>query len=368
MYKYMINMTARTLLHSWVNEGLVSRSESGSIENFILLQQKDELPLYLRILSVIGLFIISIFFAGVFFVLGLITEEVMIFLGIIFVVSAICIKKISISEGASTKNNSPIPITSCIIGIGKILFVIGFTFELEKFGLNNSLGFTAATLLITVATYHAYPMSADRFLSILTIFTSLLMNIIDKSFGSYAEIALNLFFFIQIILVAMFFTSSIIKRDYIPFAYATIFSLCNIVIYFATHSIIGSVANNQSYSMVFINSLLILFLIGLIGFVAGGVKKLKTEPLLITSLGVMLLGVISAPGVILSICIMVLGYAKHDRLLLLISTILMPVVIFYYYYNLDLNLMVKSAVLLGSGVVLLIGYCYTVYKKFDLKK
>jgi hypothetical protein len=67
MYKYMINMTARTLLHSWVNEGLVSRSESGSIENFILLQQKDELPLYLRILSVIGLFIISIFFAGVFF-------------------------------------------------------------------------------------------------------------------------------------------------------------------------------------------------------------------------------------------------------------------------------------------------------------
>jgi uncharacterized membrane protein len=103
----------------------------------------------------------------------------------------------------------------------------------------------------------------------------------------------------------------------------------------------------------------------LIGWAAGNLEKLKTEPLMLASLGAILLGIVSAPGVILSICLMVLGYAKHEKLLLLTGILLMPVFIFFYYYNLDVSLMAKSGVLVGSGVVLLVGRGYLAAKQLD---
>ncbi len=51
-------------------------------------------------------------------------------------------------------------------------------------------------------------------------------------------------------------------------------------------------------------------LIILIGWAAGSLEKLKTEPLIFASLGFVLLDIISAPGVILSICLMVSGLCQ----------------------------------------------------------
>ena len=40
----------------------------------------------------------------------------------------------------------------------------------------------------------------------------------------------------------------------------------------------------------------------------------------------------------------------------------MPVFLFYYYYNLEVSLLVKSLILIGSGMVLLVGSFYMQYK------
>ena len=209
-------------------------------------------------------------------------------------------------------------------------------------------------------------MSIDRFLSALAIFTLLLINILrEQYFGTSAEIVLNLFFFIQILLAAVLLTHSRVKRGYIPLAYATAFSLCITVIFLAVASKIGYWGSQQTYSLTFINATLTLSLIGLIGWASGNLEKLKTEPLMLASLGSVLLGIISAPGVILSICLMIIGYAKNEKLLLLVSILFMPMFILLYYSNLDISLMAKSGVLVGSGIILLAGHGYIAAKKLD---
>lgn len=367
MSKYMTNINAGQLLGAWQNAGMVEPSASAQLGQFIQAQQQEkELPLYLRILVGIGAFIASLCFIGFLSVSKIISfnsEAGLIFWGLIFVGAALFLAKISGDKDNTVKHSFLIQSSFCAMGVGKSLFVMGFA---EMFGRDGGWGVTLATLIITAATYHVYRMSIDRFLSTLAIFTSLLINIVsERYFGTSTEVALNLFFFIQIILAAVLLTHGRIKRDYIPLAYATAFSLCITVIFFAVESKIGHWRNQQLYSLTFINAILTLSLVGLIGWAAGNLEKLKTEPLMLASLGSILLGLISAPGVILSICLMVLGYAKHEKLLLLMGILLMPVFIFLYYYNLDVSLMAKSGVLVGSGIILLAGRGYLAAKKLD---
>jgi hypothetical protein len=361
----MTNVTAAELLDSWRNAGLVSQPESVELQDFILSQQQEkELPLYLRILISIGAFISSSCFIGFLSVADIInfdSKGEMIFWGLVFIGLALLLVKISGDKDHTVKHSFFLQTSFCAMGIGKILFIAGFA---DTFGEEEEWGVTFATTLVTLATYHVYKMSIDRFLSTLAIFTSLLINIVSD-FGAATEIMLNVFFFLQISLAAFLLTHGKVKRDYIPLAYATAFSLCVTVIYFTVQSKIGNWDNKQEYSLIFVNSLLTLSLIGLIGWAAGNFEKLTSEPLLLASCGAILLAMISAPGVLLSICLMVLGYAKHEKLLLLMGMLLMPLFIIFYYYNLDINLMAKSGILIGSGVVLLLGRGYLAFKKLD---
>jgi hypothetical protein len=363
----MTNINAAQLLEAWQNAGLVEPSKSVQLGQFIQAQQqKNELPLYLRILAGIGAFIASLCFICL---IGIcIFSNNIVFnsvfnskvWGLIFVGTALVLAWISRGKDNTLKHIFLIQSSLCAMGLGKILFVIGFAGML---GGDFYWDITFATLIITAATY---PVSIDRFLSTLAIFTFLLTNIVsERYFAISAEIALNLFFFIQLILAAVLLMHGRVKSYYIPLAYATAFSLCITVIFFAVESKIGYWINQQSYSLTFINAILTLSLVGLIGWAAGNLEKLKTPPLILASIGSVLLGIISTPGIILSICLMILGYAKYERLLLLMGILLMPLFIFLYYYNLDISLMAKSWVLLGSGIILLAGRGYLAAKKLD---
>jgi uncharacterized membrane protein len=62
---------------------------------------------------------------------------------------------------------------------------------------------------------------------------------------------------------------------------------------------------------------------------------------------------------------MIFGYARHDRLLLVAGGLLLPIFLTFYYYNLDLTLMLKSGILIGSGLLLLAGRAYMHYRGLD---
>lgn len=62
---------------------------------------------------------------------------------------------------------------------------------------------------------------------------------------------------------------------------------------------------------------------------------------------------------------MMVGYAKHEKIMILMGGLQIPVFLFLYYYNLDISLMQKSGVLVGSGIVLLAGNFYLQCRGWD---
>lgn len=97
----------------------------------------------------------------------------------------------------------------------------------------------------------------------------------------------------------------------------------------------------------------------------GNVKQIRTKPFLLASVGAIFLGILSAPGILLAIGLMVLGYARYSRFIIIIGASLVPIFLFLYYYNLDISLLQKSGVLVSSGILLLIGRFYLNYRGWD---
>ena len=99
-------------------------------------------------------------------------------------------------------------------------------------------------------------------------------------------------------------------------------------------------------------------LIGLIGWAADGLDRLREGPLSLACLGALLLAALGQPGLLFSIILMVLGYARHDRLLLIAGALVMPVFIWAFYYHMKVTLLVKAGIMVLSGIVLLSGWAY----------
>lgn len=68
--------------------------------------------------------------------------------------------------------------------------------------------------------------------------------------------------------------------------------------------------------------------------------------------GTIVLGIVSAPGVIASLATTLLGHLKRDDMLRRLGILSLPIYISAYYYNLETSLLLKSLTLIGSGVIL----------------
>jgi hypothetical protein len=352
------------LLDRLDTKGLIANIED--TKKFILTKQDEKgLPIYLHILAGIGAFIASVCFISFLFaaeIVDLSSEEEMILFGILFVAAAIFVKSAVRSKG-SIKYSFIIQTSFVTMVVGKILFVTGMGSIMD-----SGWGASFALLIITALTYIIYKMPIDRFLSSFATLLSILLNILwNRDLPLPREFLFNGFFLLQMTAAAILFTNSKIKREHLPLSYAFALSLCATILHLAFPSEFVFWRAKRIIDPIFINVMLSIGLIGLIAWAAGGIEKLKKEPLRIACLGVVLFGLISAPGIILAIGLLILGYVKHERLLILMGTLLMPVFLFTYYYNLNFSLYKKSTVLILSGIVLLMGRAYLKYKKWDEK-
>ena len=89
---------------------------------------------------------------------------------------------------------------------------------------------------------------------------------------------------------------------------------------------------------------------------------------MILALGsVIALGILESLGIMLALSFLILGHAKHEKLLVALGALFLPAFLFSYYYMLDLNLMTKSGVLIGSGLLALTGAFYLHVKQLNAK-
>lgn len=345
MPEYGTRHNAASLLAALRDKGLAR--EAGLADFIICRQREKPPPLYLNILITIGALLAAICLVSFFA-----KENMPIVVTLALIVSAVWLQgKAGDSHGL--KYTLLMQSSLAVMIAGKLLFTGTVGRTLTHYLSNYSYdpwSYTLALLMITVLTYPVYRVPVDRFLFSFIVLCFLLFNILEDS-SAHHVLLFHSSFLLQFAMASVLLTHRKIKSDYIPLAYALVFSLCVHVLLLAS----GELASEDIavISPYFASLILTGGLIALFGWAAGGMAKLKIQPLLLASMGAALLGLIAAPGILLAIMLMVLGYARHERPLLATGAALIPVFLFFYYYQLDLSLLQKSAALVGSGALLL---------------
>lgn len=337
------------LLDALARDGHISDRQA--VEAFVLARQGEtELPLHIRVFAGIAAVIACACFIGFLWKIGLIDYDEpasMLLIGPAFIVAAIVLNRIP-GVSQATVGSFLLQASLAMMATGKLLFIIGFN---EPF--STPWAWSLAALIATAATYHLFPMSIDRFLSSFVVLLSVLVNLVrDDETTLPHELLMTGFFGLQLAVAAVLLTHGRIRREHLPLAYAITFSLCVIVLI--------PPAYTATYPMV-VNGMLAGGLIALFAWAGGGVDVLKRPPMALASLGAVLLALISAPALMLSIGLMIIGYAKHDRRLLVLGALLMPAFLCTYYYDPEVSLLMKSAILTVTGVALLGGRVYMSY-------
>ena len=381
MSKYMSQYSVSSLLAKLSDKKLI-KSDDENINNFVLEQQDKKSPLYLRGLIGFGAFIASLLFIFAFsFLMYPFHKYTWTLVGLSIVALAILLHKLNKSDNNEIKKILFNSFSLTSMATGKILFTTGMGNILYDIYWENLSwreadvlllwSFTISFVIITAATYNIYRMSVDQFLSTVLVFFLIVFSYvvaIDLEMYSFSLPIFLGYMVLQIVGAAILITSVKTKRTHTPLLYGFLFSICTNVLYFTSQNILKffDFYSREPISTIYLNLLFTVSLIASIAWIAGGVKdKLKSEPFFLACLGSVLLGLVSSPGIILSIILMILGYAKHEKTMITFGALLLPVFLYTYYHSLDVSLMQKSGVLIGSGVTLLIGRFYISFKGWN---
>ena len=322
----------------------------------------EEVPIYLRILTLIGALIASGFFFLFLAISGILDEDGFLILGLVFVAAAYGLL-------VAAKKSNPIlqvffiTCSFTLLAVGKILFVIGFV---EMFGDLFSLrsrGDQRVALLgiglATVLTYKLFPFVLDRFISscfFLGLFIEIVIALPDLDSDVMPVVAawiMNFFFLTYMICAGFLLLHEKVKKLYDPVAYALICTLLGLAV--MQSGLMGEpklepVLGFEIWLPNFIAGFGLLYLLS---HAVGGFKKQMDSQAIVIAVGVILLAFFTNAGILLSILLMVFGRMNHRPLVAFIGWISLTGFLIYYYYQLDFTLETKSYVLLGSGGLLL---------------
>ncbi len=362
------SLSTKQLLEELETQQILNNEQVVSIKDYLLNSYKPPISLYVKVLMNVGAFFSAFFLMlfvfsilGTFRLIGENAPSLMIW-GIILMSGAFLLhikKQINDDSFACLFDRQ---LSLIFMMVGKLLFIFGFftifdrSHHLNMVNLGWILSFII--LLLTLLTYPLYQIFIERFLSVFTLLVSVSFNLY---YGQHF-VLMNLFFVIQMIAMLFFLTNNRLK-DVLPIAYALVCALCWMTLFWVmektplTPSLHGLLRPDMIYISM-INIGLSLGLIVSILYVASISKKLELESLIIAIIGAIVLGFLSATGILLALMLLILGRAKYDRFLYIVGGLFLGVFLFFYYYSLSLTLAYKSAILVGSGILLLIGSWY----------
>ncbi|MDP6795083.1 MAG: DUF4401 domain-containing protein [Verrucomicrobiota bacterium] len=354
-------ITAGTLLGSLNEKGMLHDPEEAG-KQLAAGSVGGEMPIYLRILTLIGAVIATGFFFLFLAITGILDEDTILIVGLVFVAAAYGLL-------IAAKKNNPILhvfLSTCsftILAVGKILFVIGLVEMFDDlFSLSSRDEIWAATLgvgLATVLTYKLFPFVLDRFISSCSflgyfIATVIAMPDLDSSvMPVVATWIMNFFFLAYMICAGFLLLHEKVKKLYDPVAYALICTLLGLAVMQSGLMSDPKLEPILGFEIWLPNFIAGFGLLYLLSYAVGGFKKQMDSQAIVIAVGVILLAFFTNAGILLSILLMVFGRMNHRPLVSFIGWISLTGFLIYYYYQLDFTLETKSYVLLGSGGLLL---------------
>jgi hypothetical protein len=205
---------------------------------------------------------------------------------------------------------------------------------------------TAAACVLAGILYVPFRDPLHRFLSTLTalVFTTLWIH--DGQLPPLAHASVML----HVLIVAFAFVRVGTPARFRPLGYAAAFSLLHLVSPLAGVWRTDVVASHSWPAKV----LLGLSLIALSIWAAGAVRDRQSQPVQLAAIaGLAALAACTSPGVLVALGLLLLGFSLQDRPLLALGLVALPVFLFEFYYDLEMTLLHKSGLLVGSGVLLL---------------
>ena len=354
-------ITTGALLGSLNEKGMLHDPEEAG-KQLATRSVGEEVPVYLRILTLIGALIASGFFFLFLAISGILDEDGFLILGLVFVAAAYGLL-------VAAKKSNPIlqvffiTCSFTLLAVGKILFVIGFVEMFDDlFSLKSEGEIWAATLgigLATVLTYKLFPFVLDRFISSCFFLGFLIGAVIalpdlDSSvMPVVATWIMNFFFLAYMICAGFLLLHEKVKKLYDPVAYALICTLLGLAVMQSGLMSDPKLEPVLGFEIWLPNFIAGFGLLYLLSHAVGGFKKQMDSQAIVIAVGVVLLTLFTNAGILLSILLMVFGRMNHRPLVSFIGWISLTGFLIYYYYQLDFTLETKSYVLLGSGGLLL---------------
>ncbi|MBT4902044.1 MAG: DUF4401 domain-containing protein [Verrucomicrobia bacterium] len=354
-------ITAGALLDTLNAKGILHDPEEAG-KQLAVGSVGEKVPIYLRILTLIGAVIATGFFFLFLAIYGILDEDTLLILGLVFVAAAYGLLIVA-------KKSNPILhvfVATCsftILAVSKIMFVIGFVEMFDDlFSLSSRGEIWPATLgvgLATVLTYKLFPFVLDRFISscyFLGFFIGAVIALPDLDSSVMPVVAawiMNFFFLAYMICAGFLLLHEKVKKLYDPVAYALICTLLGLAVMqsgLMSDPKLEPVLGFETWLPNFIAGFGLLYLLS---YAVGGFKKQMDSQVIVIAVGVILLAFFTNAGILLSILLMVFGRMNHRPLVSFTGWISLTGFLIYYYYQLDFTLETKSYVLLGSGGLLL---------------
>jgi hypothetical protein len=332
---------------------------------------RSEAPLLLRIFMVfaalIATFLLGAFFAGT----GLFhyNDSVAHLFGGLAAggLALLMYHRNKIRNPASAWHSFIASLSFCFMLIAKCFLLTSFVIAVGDSSLGLKL--LAACITLTLVGWFIYPVSLDRFISVfatLGLFSGLL--VLDNLFGPYSTIAARVWFAVHIVAIAIIFTSRRIADEYRIVGYALIYSLFVLLPGMAlvlnginSWDMEGGIKLWQRWDIQAVLGLAVLYVIG---WANNDWRQLLRMPQITAVLVVALLAALGT-GILLALMLLMLGYGRRERGLLIPGLVLLPLFLIQYYYFMDVTLMQKSSILIGSGAVLLAAWLWLRRFGFD---
>ena len=354
-------ITAGALLDTLNAKGILHDPEEAG-KQLAVGSVGEKVPIYLRILTLIGAVIATGFFFLFLAIYGILDEDTLLILGLVFVAAAYGLLIVA-------KKSNPILhvfVATCsftILAVSKIMFVIGFVEMFDDlFSLSSRGEIWPATLgvgLATVLTYKLFPFVLDRFISscyFLGFFIGAVIALPDLDSSVMPVVAawiMNFFFLAYMICAGFLLLHEKVKKLYDPVAYALICTLLGLAVMQSGLMSDPKLEPVLGFEIWLPNFIAGFGLLYLLSYAVGGFKKQMDSQVIVIAVGVILLASFTNAGILLSILLMVFGRMNHRPLVSFTGWISVTGFLIYYYYQLDFTLETKSYVLLGSGGLLL---------------
>jgi hypothetical protein len=306
--------------------------------------QHNTYPLYLRVLIGIGAFTSGAFFLGLLATLEIFETEIIVLMqGAIMIGIAIFTHLKSQKIDSSTTVHALLQQASfAMVFAGKILFVLGANMVFGEGELTSFL----ALLVVTCATYYVFDMYVDRLIS--STATMFALGAVVAAYLKVPEdILLSFFVFAGVPLAFTIIIHPRISQSLAPVG----IGLLGVTGYLALFVTFLQPSTAYIASIAVAGTLIAMLL-----WACGGRKTLFTRQIVVAIIATLLMASLKLVAPIMAIAIIILGYARHDRLLSITGTVFLLLSLAVYTRALDLGLMVTGGLLLAGGLTLIAVY------------